>query len=162
MKWIQRALVVNTTQIHGLRGGPHSPYSAQPLRGFLLRDTILATRVPGNELPQLVTWGSLGAHLMQISQRPPRADWPSGLTPVSHSGYTTQAHTVSLALQTSVLPFGVLFPFSLKYKSFFARVCCRSKLSFHLSENVIPWLLKNYILAEFKSLGLAIMFSQPL
>ena len=55
MKLIQRAPVVNTSQIHGFRGGLHSPYSAQPLRGFLLCETILATRVPGNQLPELVT-----------------------------------------------------------------------------------------------------------
>lgn len=54
MKLIQRAPVVNTAQIHGFRGGLRCPYSAQPLRGFPLCDAILATRVPGNQLPQLV------------------------------------------------------------------------------------------------------------
>lgn len=131
MKLIQRAPVIDTTQFHGFHGGSlHAPYSAQPLWGFLLCDTILATRVPGNQLPQQVNWGSLRAHLIQISQRPPRADWPLRFNfCISQWLYHSSIPTVSLALQTCFTFWGP-FPFSLEYKSFFCESLLQVKAQF--------------------------------
>lgn len=161
MKLIQRAPVVNTTQIHGFRGGLHSLLCPAPPR------LSPVWYHPGHQgawksVTTTTHWGSLSLPDSNFTEATWQTD-PSFNFCISQWLYHLLImHTVSLALQTSVLPFGVLSPFSLKYKSFFVRVCSRSKLSFHLSENVIPWLLKSYILAEFKILGLAIMFSRAL